>query len=216
VSPAAGRWLALARWSSARAAIGSAVESYASRHPARFGIPKGELKSGLKTEIDPALFDAAFDSLLAETAFEVRSDRVRPAGSPWEPPATMVAALDRFEAELEAAGYAVPECDVWMRSLAHSLGGGASGAAQASEVAALGLFLGRLVRVSQELLYTTRQMDALRAKIAGWFDGHPTLNVAGFKEVAGVSRKYAVPLLEHADRVGWTVRVGDERKRGRV
>jgi hypothetical protein len=32
--------------------------------------------------------------------------------------------------------------------------------------------------------------------------------------MAGVSRKYSVPLLEHCDRVGWTVRVGDERKRG--
>jgi selenocysteine-specific elongation factor len=38
--------------------------------------------------------------------------------------------------------------------------------------------------------------------------------MAEFKEMAGVSRKYAVPLLEHCDRVGWTVRAGDERKRG--
>jgi selenocysteine-specific elongation factor len=40
------------------------------------------------------------------------------------------------------------------------------------------------------------------------------LNMAAFKELSGVSRKFAVPLLEHSDRVGWTVRVGDERKAG--
>ena len=33
-------------------------------------------------------------------------------------------------------------------------------------------------------------------------------------DLAGVSRKWAVPLLEHSDRVGWTVRSGDERKSG--
>jgi hypothetical protein len=29
-----------------------------------------------------------------------------------------------------------------------------------------------------------------------------------------VSRKFAVPLLEHADRSGWTQRTGDERRAG--
>jgi selenocysteine-specific elongation factor len=37
------------------------------------------------------------------------------------------------------------------------------------------------------------------------------LSVAQFKELTGVSRKYAVPLLEHLDRDRVTKRVGDER-----
>jgi selenocysteine-specific elongation factor len=35
--------------------------------------------------------------------------------------------------------------------------------------------------------------------------------VAAFKELAGVSRKYAIPLLEYLDRNGVTRRDGDER-----
>ena len=42
----------------------------------------------------------------------------------------------------------------------------------------------------------------------------PRRAAAEFKDLFGVSRKWAVPLLEHSDRVGWTVRSGDERKRG--
>jgi selenocysteine-specific elongation factor len=216
VAPVAGRWVALARWSAARDAIAAAVRDYAARHPARFGIPKGELKSGLKAAVDAALFDAAFERLAAEDGFEVRADRVRPAGAPWEPPAEVLGSLRGLEAQLEAAGFAVPECAEWTRALSHSTGGGAAGAGRAAEVASLGLFLGTLVRVSQDFMYTARQMETLRGLLAKWFETHPTLNVAGFKELTGVSRKYAVPLLEHADRVGWTVRVGDERKRGRV
>src|SRR5207253_4750711 len=63
-------------------------------HPARFGTPKGELKAGLKSELDASLFDAAFQSLAEEGSLEVRGERVRPGGEPWEPPA---AALRRSE-----------------------------------------------------------------------------------------------------------------------
>jgi selenocysteine-specific elongation factor len=113
-------------------------------------------------------------------------------------------ALERLEQELEAAGFAVPDTPAWTARLG----------AAASEVAALGHFLGRLVRVSQEFTLTARQAEELRARLAGHFARSPALAVAEFRELAGVSRKWAVPLLEHADRVGWTVRVGDERKPG--
>ena len=98
----------------------------------------------------------------------------------------------------------MPEAAAWQAKLG----------AEAAEVVALGLFLGRLARVSQEFTYTTRQLEDLRTRLAKHFASKPTLTVADFKEVSGVSRKYAVPLLEHSDRSGWTVRVGDERRAG--
>ena len=202
-APAPGRWLASARWSAAREAVMREVRAFAARHPARYGIPKGELKSGMKP-MEPALFDAAFEALLAEHALEMRGERVRPAGEPWQPPAAMMEALERAAAELEATGYQVPDA----AQLAAKLGD------QAAEVVALGLFLGRLVRVSQELLYTTRQMEALRSKLAGYFEKKSSMTVGDFRDLTGASRKYAVPLLEHSDRVGWTVRSGDERRWG--
>jgi selenocysteine-specific elongation factor len=199
-----GQWLSPERWHAALDALAGEVQAYAAKYPARFGIPKGELKSGLKPAMDPSLFDAAFEFLVTTDQLELRGGRVGTAGSDWEPPAEMVAALRRVEGELEAAQLAVPETATWLARL------GASG----PEVLALGHFLGRLVRVNQELTYTTRQMDGLRAKLAAHFSKKATLSVADFKEMTGVSRKYAVPLLEHADRVGWTVRSGDERKAG--
>ena len=204
VSPVAGRWLSSPRWGAAREAIAREVGEYAARHPARYGIPKGELKSGLKSALDAALFDAAFESLAAGGALEQRAERVRPAGEPWAPPADTLAALEKLAGELEAAGLAVPEAPAWRAKLG----------AAAAEIEALGSFLGRLVRVSQDFTCTARQLEGLRAKLAAHFARRPALTVAEFKALAGVSRKWAVPLLEHCDRVGWTVRAGDERKAG--
>jgi len=204
VSPLEGRWLAGSRWSAALDTVTREVTAYAAKFPARYGIPKGELKSGLKTSLPAALFDAAFEELTKRGELAMRSERVRPAAVPWEPPSETLAALVRVEAELEAAGFAVPENAAWQAKLG----------AAAGEVMGLGLFLERLVRVTQELTYTARQLEDLRARLAKHFAGKPTLGVADFKELSGVSRKYAVPLLEHGDRVGWTVRVGDERRSG--
>src|SRR5439155_957961 len=147
VSPVAGRWLSSPRWGAAREAIAREVGEYAARHPARYGIPKGELKSGLKSALDAALFDAAFESLAAGGALEQRAERVRPAGEPWAPPADTLAALEKLAGELEAAGLAVPEAAAWRAKLG----------AAAAEIEALGSFLGRLVRVSQDFTCTARQ-----------------------------------------------------------
>jgi selenocysteine-specific elongation factor len=40
----------------------------------------------------------------------------------------------------------------------------------------------------------------------------PKIDVARFKEMTGVSRKYAIPLLEYLDRERVTKRVGDLRE----
>jgi len=202
--PLPDRWLALKKWHAALETIEREVRGYADRYPSRFGYPKGELKSGLKVAMEGTLFDIAFHALEEEGRLEVRSQRVRPADSPWEPPAATMEALRKLEAELDATGMSVPDALIWQGKLG----------SEASEVAALGLFLERLVRVNQELIYTSHQMKVLRAKLADHFAKKAVLTMAEFKEMASVSRKYAVPLLEHCDRVGWTVRAGDERKKG--
>jgi selenocysteine-specific elongation factor len=204
-APAPGRWLSDARWHEARDAIERAVRSYAELNPSRYGVMKGELKSGLKSSLDAGLFDLAFASLLVDGELEQTGERVRPGGLAWEPPAATLALLEKLEAMLEAEGFAVPDNDAWQKSLGPG----------ALEAAGLGYFLGRLVRVDSQFTYTAKQMDQLRTLLVGWFDaGHTALTVADFRGFTGASRKFAVPLLEHCDRVGWTVRVGDERRRG--
>ncbi len=204
--PAAGKWMSDDAWTSARERITQDVRAHAEQHPARWGVMKGELKSALKAGMDGAVFDAAFASLTGEGVIEQRGERVRCADMPWEPPADVMKKLQSVEKELEDAGYLVPEVGAWQARLG----------AGAAEVAGLGYFLGRLVRVNQELTYTAAQMAKLETLLREWFAAHDTLTVGDLRGFTGASRKYAVPLLEHADRVGWTVRVGDERKRGRV
>ena len=71
----------------------------------------------------------------------------------------------------------------------------------------LGIVLGLVVIVMFAVI------NALIATLQKYADGTPgrVIDVAAFKELAGVSRKYAIPLLEYFDRTKITQRSGEKR-----
>jgi selenocysteine-specific elongation factor len=70
---------------------------------------------------------------------------------------------------------------------------------------------GVLVRVSEDLVFHCDSIIQLKQLVAKQKQKSDRLNVPEFKELAGISRKYAIPLLEYLDREKITRRVGDQR-----
>ena len=68
-----------------------------------------------------------------------------------------------------------------------------------------------LIKISEELVFHHSALTELRGKIGALKPSTPKIDVARFKDMTGVSRKYAIPLLEYLDRERVTRRVGDER-----
>ena len=62
--------------------------------------------------------------------------------------------------------------------------------------------------------FEKRGVDALRERVRAHFGAAPVLTIAAFKELSGLGRKQAIPLLELFDREGVTMRKGDERAPG--
>jgi selenocysteine-specific elongation factor len=54
-------------------------------------------------------------------------------------------------------------------------------------------------------------VDLLRERVVAHFSGHEVLTIAEFKELSGLGRKQAIPLLELFDREGTSLRKGDDR-----
>ena len=67
---------------------------------------------------------------------------------------------------------------------------------------------GRLIRVSDDLVFLPEQIEVIRGHLAAMTS---PFTVAQFRDKSGLTRKYAVPILEWADREGLTIRRGDER-----
>ena len=68
-----------------------------------------------------------------------------------------------------------------------------------------------LIKISDDLVFHQASLSELRRKLAAEKSRSPKLDVGRFKDLTGVSRKYAIPLLEYLDRERVTRRVGDAR-----
>jgi selenocysteine-specific elongation factor len=69
---------------------------------------------------------------------------------------------------------------------------------------------GRLIRLPGGLLISSAAVDTLAADLAA--TGWDRFTVPQFKDRFGLTRKWAIPLLEHLDSTGRTRRLGDQRQ----
>jgi selenocysteine-specific elongation factor len=109
----------------------------------------------------------------------------------------------RMEAAFLEAGLRVP-------SVEEVLAGTGIAAAQAKAVMGLLLREGKLVRVGADLVFHGEALGQLKAMLAG--KKGQAFGVVEFKDWTGVSRKYAIPLLEYLDREKVTRRDGEVRQ----
>jgi selenocysteine-specific elongation factor len=70
----------------------------------------------------------------------------------------------------------------------------------------------KIIRINEDLLFTSKNFTALINKIKKYFAENEKLSVSDFKDIAKTSRKYAVPLLEYLDKKNITYRQDNFRK----
>jgi selenocysteine-specific elongation factor len=85
-------------------------------------------------------------------------------------------------------------------------------AARAQRFAQMLVTSGELIKIA-DLIFHRSAIDGLRQTLQRHKAEHGAkLDVGVFKDLTGVSRKYAIPLLEYLDRQRVTRRVGDARE----
>ncbi|HTL99602.1 MAG TPA: selenocysteine-specific translation elongation factor [Candidatus Omnitrophota bacterium] len=198
-----GRTLFPDAWGRARGLIQTRVREYAEAHPLRAGVPKGELKSLLTRDLDGGVFDEALASLLASREVELRGDRLLPPGAGPSLSEADRQLLERIEQRLAGQGFQPPELSEVLRGVPRE--------SRPTELVRHMIESGRAVKVTSELVYTRAQWEEIERRVAAHFARSPRLGMGDFKGYLQISRKYAVPLLEHLDRLGITRREGDER-----
>jgi selenocysteine-specific elongation factor len=187
------------------ARICSEVERFHRDHPLTEGISKEELRVRTAAVMRPELFRAVLGDLASAGRLEVAGDVVKQAGRTIEMRPEEVRASQQIEAEFAAAGLAAPAVEAVLARLPVE-------GPRASKLLQLLLREGTLVRVSDQLILHRAAMDRLRERLAEYKKTRgERLSVAAFKDMAGVSRRYAIPLLEYLDQKHVTRRLNDER-----
>jgi selenocysteine-specific elongation factor len=201
-----GRLLTPASWSRALQEILKGVTGYAEANKLRDGIPKGELKSLLSRRLPGTVFDEALEILIRAGRLALKGDRVTlPEATP-ALSSKQAQAVGELERRLAGKGFQVPEDAELVRGIPPG--------ERPGELIRYLVDSGRAVKVTAELLYPATMWEELEKRLRAHFRKNSTLSMGAFKDLVQVSRKYAVPLLEHLDRTGLTRREGDDRVPG--
>ena len=179
----------------------TALKAHHASQPLSEGLPREEARERLFGRAAPAVFEHVLAELARAGKILVR-DRLALAGhqvslSPEESRARE--AIDRLFRE---AGLAPPDA-------AAVVAAANVPAAVADRVAALLLRQKTLVKLDT-LLFHADALSRLKADVRG-MKKDARVDVAAFNQRYGITRKFAIPLLEYLDRERVTRRVGDSR-----
>jgi selenocysteine-specific elongation factor len=178
------------------------VSEFHTRNPLVPGISKESLRD--QARLSAATFDVALPFSIRESKLQVTGDVVHLPGRGVVMKDEETQSRKIIEEAFAAAGLKVP-------ALKDVLAGLKVDRVRAQKLVTLLLRDKVLIKVSDELVFHHSALANLRKRLAELKVGSPRIDVAKFKDLTGVSRKYAIPLLEYLDRERVTRRVGDER-----
>src|SRR5205085_1599340 len=193
----------------ARAALDE-VEAHHRREPLTRGLARETLRERVFAHVPPEIFRAVLQQAESAGALVSERDVVRAAAHSLALSPTDATLRDRLEAIYEAARLEVPTFD---EALVRA-GNGQATREHGRKLLQLLLDAGALVRVTNDLFFHRAALDGLIARLRAYAAAHELerlIDVAAFKDLARVSRKYAIPLLQYLDRERITRRAGERR-----
>jgi len=186
------------------ATLGKIVEDFHRANPLLPGIPKQELLARME-KFGAAIVETALSDLVKARKAVLTGDMVQNAGREVVLTPEEARAKGLIEGEFESAGLAVPGFAAVLETLPVD-------AKRAEKLLQILLREKVLVKVTSDLIFHRSALIRLREMLARYKkERGELLPIAAFKDLTGVSRKYAIPLLEHLDREHVTRRSGDQR-----
>lgn len=186
------------------------IEAHHIKEPLSRGIPRQTLREKIFAHLPDEVFHKTLAELETRGMAVSEKDIVRAAGHGSQVSAADEALLSHLREIYRSAGLGVPTLDAVLIEAAAKT---AVSRDHARKVLQLLLDSGELIAVTKELLFHRNALDDTIKKIAEYAAQTPGrfIDIAVFKELTGISRKYAIPLLEYFDRERITRRAGDKR-----
>ena len=186
------------------------LERHHKREPLARGMLRETLREKVFTHSPPELFAGVIARLEAAGKVVSEKDIVRLSQHSVGLSEQDLQLSKRIEQIYVAAGVEAPSVDdVMTRANVSS-----PQRAQARKILQLLIDDRKVVRIQGEMFMHAQVVQNLKVKLQAYASKHEPdrlIDVAAFKDLAGVSRKYAIPLLEYFDRAQVTRRAGDKR-----
>jgi len=184
-------------------ALLASLKKFHDANPLVAGISKEQLRESLA--LKPEIFSGLLDLLAKEKKLDVAGEQVHLPGRGVVMKDEEAEAKKKIEDAFSSAGLEVPYLKDVLAKLPVDK-------ARAQKIVTLLLRDRVLIKVSDDLVFHRSTLDELRKRLLAFKSKSASIDVAGFKDLTGATRKYAIPLLEYFDRERVTRRVGDKRE----
>jgi selenocysteine-specific elongation factor len=193
----------------ARTAV-EAVKLHHQREPLSRGLARETLRERHFAHVVPEVFRAVIAHLEQDGSLVSEKDVVRASehGVELSPADTQL--RETIARAYQLAGLEAPMVEQVLADAGVSVAQRAHG----RKILQLLIESGTLVRVQGEMFFHSEALEHLKQLLRQYATEHEPerlIDVAKFKDLAGVSRKYAIPLLEYFDSERITRRAGDKR-----
>ena len=172
-------------------------------HPLKPGMSREELR-GRAGGADERVFAFLMSSLDAEGVAKTERDKARLASHEVRLSPEQQRVVDTLEGEFSRAEAAPPSPE-------EALGRAGVGGDEEHELFQVLVQSGKLVRVKESLFFHARALDSIQTKLVALLRERKEIGPSDIKDLLGISRKYAIPLLEFFDQRRVTARVGERR-----
>lgn len=189
------------------AAAEEALGEFHRRFPLRPGMPKEELRSRVAPRWDAREFGLLLEAWAGQGKVKLEQQEVRLAGHDPTASAEQERRLRKLAEAVAGGGLTPPTLSELQQRFGLT-------PVAAEELAARLVKEGQVVKVSEELYFSPEALTRVREVLRDHFAAEKTLEASVFKDKLGLTRKFAIPLLEYCDRLRWTRRVADVRIAG--
>ncbi len=176
-----------------RAKVMNVLADFHRANPLRSGMSREELRSRTGGT-DERVFGALLATLETESVVRSERDKVRLGSHEVRLAPAQQAVVDRMETEFRRAGASPPipedvDDDLFQLLVADR----------------------RLIRVRESLYFHADVLRSIEEKLVALLKQKKEIAPADIKDLLGISRKYAIPLLEYFDSQRVTQRIGERR-----
>lgn len=181
------------------------LQTFHKENPLLPGMPRESLRASVGKRVRAETFRAALEELSIRNKVVLQGELVKNPGAEVTMTLEEASAKEQIEQAFARAGLSVPSVKEVLAQLAIE-------SRRAETILQILLREKVLVRVSPELIYHREALERLPGLLQNYKKTRgERIGVPAFKEVTGITRKYAIPLLEYLDRQRVTRRTGDER-----
>ncbi len=182
----------------------SLVARFHQENPLLRGISREELRTRTYDRVPQEIFRFCLDRLSEERRISLNEDVISLHGREVQLSPAGLKSKESIEELLLQAGWQPPA----LSEIASLL---ASDPVEVRRICSWMLKERILIRVAEDLAYHRTTIQEMKEKIRGRYPAGARFGVAEFKELFGLTRKHAIPLLEYLDRERFTRRQGSER-----